>query len=313
MITNISDFLKNYREEYKAPPKKIICGGGIELKDNHNLIILAGLPGTGKSSYLLHLASELSQIGYTPLFITFEMSDTSLIERIISQHTLTNLDLIQSKRINPESLESQISKHINFNLQISSQIQNEKELKNDIDTVFKNCSNPILIWDYLQKMYIKNGIDDKTRAGRNLEMICKVNDIYKSKSIAASSLNRAGYEKSDLSIFKESGDIEFTADMAILMRLAMKDGNGWKVVNNGELDSERKNKVVNVNFNILKNRHGEEKSFVMEFRKETQSFHKIENVIGGEEEEAKKHTTTASKGRPRTRWIKEQEAQNELY
>lgn len=65
-------------------------GGGLSLSD---VLLVAGLPGSGKSAFVLQLADGIAKAGTPVAFLSGEMSDKENVLRLISQRSgLTNLN-----------------------------------------------------------------------------------------------------------------------------------------------------------------------------------------------------------------------------
>lgn len=133
---------------------------------------------------------------------------------------------------------------------------------------YKECHNiaPVVVIDFLQLLQVREKYDEKCnhtnsyfKHDKRMEMNAVIEQLktysntYKVPIILISSLSRGAYTKENieddveysLSVFKETGHIEYTADFLALLT------KGETKVNFGEANS------TIININILKNRYGE--------------------------------------------------------
>lgn len=137
-----------------------------------------------------------------------------------------------------------------------------------IDTALKNYKDyhkikPVVVVDFLQLLQLKPVYDDNINSDRVIDKRLEMNDVieklkkysnhYKVPIILISSLSRGAYTKEvtddldieySLSIFKETGHIEYTADFLALLT------KGENIVRFGE---EEQSTII---VNVLKSRYG---------------------------------------------------------
>lgn len=275
-----------FTEEKKSPPPKIILpgeseGAPITLKQKkHRLTIVGGMPGTGKTAYAaIQTALSLSEQGFVVLICTYEMHEDAIADRLCSNgHEILCKDFddynltedtfdkfIKDERFNrifittPRSV-SEVHEYINKNIYANPDLHDTKK------------PEVVIIWDYLQRIPFHSELTAKERISANLQDILQINNTLDVHSIVLASLNREGYHLTSMEAFKEAGDIEFDADMAIIMRLGYEKEGNWVPVPKELLNQARKNKQVNIIFSMVKNRHGAEVEYVMGFDKTIQKF-----------------------------------------
>lgn len=71
----------------------------------HQLYVVAGLPKSGKSTVLIHMARASYDAGYKPLFIGFEMSNNEQVDRIVAMYAGVNLIRLRNARLSVEEEE----------------------------------------------------------------------------------------------------------------------------------------------------------------------------------------------------------------
>jgi len=249
-------------------------GGGLYP----GLYVLGAASGVGKTTFILQIADYIARTEKEVLFFSGEMSGIEIIAKSLSRLSkinegketktkpLTTFDILTltfegqaEKELNIKRLRDIYINTINRKMRIFDGYQSFK----DIEIAAKKCkeetgNSPIIFIDYLQIMKfndenknneIRHNID-KTISELRMLVI-----THNMPIVIISSLNRRSctYDEKDkiefnekeitLTSFKESGGIEYTAD--VLMGL-----NAIK----GEYDNEKQ--VQKLNLKIIKNRHG---------------------------------------------------------
>jgi replicative DNA helicase len=290
----LKDLQARYKEEQLNPPPKMkMPGVGFYLKPDHRLIILGGMPGTGKSAYMCSEAAlALAEQNVLVFIMTYEMHQDKVVERLLCNGgNLLCDDLDDYKLLNDEIAEAveQVENRLDRIFITSPQsvdavhtyINEVLASPDTIDTQEK--PKIIIIWDYLQRIPLRGDIEEgRTRVAANLKAILDINAEYDAQSIILSSLNRKNYDTTSMEAFKEAGDIESDCDMAIIMRIGEQDEHdNWVPVDKDRLNDARKPPVVPILFSMVKNRHGAEIEFVMRFDKTRQKMHEMVNDEDG--------------------------------
>ncbi len=290
-----SDLAKAINAKYKKdrlnPPAKINMPGiGFHLKKDHRLVILGGMPGTGKSAYMsAEAALELAGQGILVFIMTYEMHQNKVVERLLCNGGLVKCDDLDDFKLTDAEIDEAFNK---VETRLDRIFITSPKSVNDVHTYIQGVlSDPdtsdsqekpqiIIVWDYLQRIPLRSDIDDtRLRIAANLQEILAINEIYNAQSVVLTSLNRNGYHLTSMEAFKEAGDIESDMDMGIIMRLAEMDDNGvWKPVDKEKLNEARKAPEVPVLFSMVKNRHGAEIEFTMKFDKTRQKMYEVETL-----------------------------------
>lgn len=247
-----------------------------------NLYVIGAVSSLGKTTLCLQLADLLSASGNEVLYVTLEQSAAELaaksVSRIMSSQGFeaSSGDVLRSDR----RMLWDEGKHASFErsmLAYESEISNRlrivegQERPNARDVRLaaeavadRTGTRPIVFVDYLQllspfneRSTDKQSADDNVRALKHLarDLNCPV--------IAISSLNRGSYSAGiDLSSWKESGLIEYTADVLLGMQIR----NYVQKLQGPERESRRKasqlmeqaksQRVRDVELIVLKNRSG---------------------------------------------------------
>ena len=245
-----------HKSESKIPFDMVmldkITNGGISPK---TLTVLLGGTGVGKTLVKTHLASQYIKQGMNVLYITMEMSEERIAERVDAN--LLDMDIGDIHMLSKDDFKKRLDK-----LKIGKLIVKEyptagahvgnfraliRELK-----IKKDFVPQVIILDYLNicassrvkwaanmntYIYIKSIAEEV----RGLAVECNV------PVITSSQLNREGYSSSDpdLSNTSESFGLPATADLMMAI-IAKDDGAG---VNNQILFKQLKNRYSDISIN----------------------------------------------------------------
>lgn len=279
------DWLDQFEERYKTyhiKEDKIpfdlekfndITRGGVSKKTLN--VIMAGT-GVGKSMFMCHLASHYITVGKNVLYITLEMSEEKIAERIDAN--MLNMDIDDVLKLPEDIYTNRLNKIKSKNVgrliikeypTTSANVLNFKALLNDL-WLKKDFKPDIIFVDYLN-------ICSSSRAGHG----GNVNSYTYVKMVAeelrgmaqemnvplwtATQVNRSGFDNSDpdLTNTAESFGLPATADFMFV------------AITNDELEE-----LGQVLFKQLKNRYGEispkNKRFVLGVKKARMKFFDLE-------------------------------------
>tara|TARA_B100001750_G_scaffold200834_1_gene175284 strand:+ start:9093 stop:10508 length:1416 start_codon:yes stop_codon:yes gene_type:complete len=217
-----------------------ITGGGISPK---TLTVFLGGTGSGKTLVKTHLASQYIKQGFDVLYITLEMAQERIAERIDAN--LLDIDLDQIRHLPRDSFNSKIEKMMsstrNFGRLIikeyptsGAHVGNFRGLLRELK-IKKKFTPQIIILDYLNIC-----------ASNRVKWTANMNTYVYIKSIAeeirgfavesntpiitSSQLNREGFMSSDpdLSNISESFGLPATADL--MLAIVAKEDNGGQLM-----------------------------------------------------------------------------------
>jgi replicative DNA helicase len=242
-----------------------------------DLIILAARPAVGKTAFALNLARNAALDPFKPVpvaFFSLEMSESQLIERLVSSESGVLLDMIKTGRLDDGQMDY-VFEH-GYNKLAKAPIFIDDTPALNIFELRAKCRRlktkhhvGFIIIDYLQLM---SGTAEKgnreqeiSRISRDLKSLAKELQV---PIIALSQLSRAVEGRTDktpqLSDLRESGAIEQDADM--VMFLYRPEYYGIKVDENGA--SSRGETHVK----IAKHRNGSLDTIKLTAKLETQKF-----------------------------------------
>lgn len=211
------------------------------------LIVLGGLSSLGKTTLTMQIADQIAQQGHDVLIISLEMDKSELMAKSISRETLleverrgkstrlakTNRGISSGHRYQEYSNEeldiidtaeqnySDYADHIYIRHGVGD--MGHKQIREAVQRhVTITGRTPVVFVDYLQimakpdiRMTDKQGVDINTMELKRLSR------DYKTPVVAVSSVNRANYlTPIDFESFKESGAIEYSADLVLGLQLA---------------------------------------------------------------------------------------------
>jgi replicative DNA helicase len=227
-----------------------------------NVVIIAGRPGMGKTTFALNIAQKVVVESKLPIiFFSMEMKEKEIFEKVVSMESTISGDALKKGR-----LDDQESDNLGFALNTIEQIPfiiNDQssltmnEIKDLSRRYIQNHGAKLIVIDYLQLISspsskkTENRNQEISAISRALKIMAKDLDV---PVIALSQLSRKTEERKSgplLSDLRDSGAIEQDADQVIFV----------------DRDGERSDII------IAKNRHGETGKFALQFRGDISKFY----------------------------------------
>ena len=233
------------------------------------LYVIGATPAAGKTTFCWQLLEQLARKGESCIYCSYEMSRLELFSKSFARELFkrdkdTKLTAAQIRRgATSAELERVISdcvaEPVNFSV-----LELQDETVDDLLKLLKPlCTDkakaPVVCLDYLQIMptgreSTKLGIDETVRKLKKFQR--DTNTTF----IVISSFNRTNYAQSvSFESFKESGNIEYTADVVWALQLnVMNEIKGGELVSETrrKIDEAKKQKPRQINLKCLKNRQG---------------------------------------------------------
>ena len=237
------------------------------------LYVLGAISSLGKTTFAHQMADQLSAKGNRVLYFSLEQNQLEIaskgLSRLMAKSDVSKaVSAIQIRRgYWSNELEEAIEKYKEIG-------RNEEVIECDFDTTITDIveyvekyietekESPVVFIDYLQVIRpegtrpLRESIDANVKALKKLQ---SENDIV---VIVISSLNRLNYMSSvDFESFKESGGIEYTADVVWGLQLKEITKNGFENKSiNDKREAIRRAKLANpreIELVCLKNRYGQ--------------------------------------------------------
>ena len=238
-VDGISDSINDPPQSTGFKQLDYVLHGGVRK----GVYLIGAVTSLGKTTLAIQIADYMAQSGRDIIFFTLEMDTGQLISKSISRHTYiesisrTKKDTLaktsvgitdgtmyekyssKEKDVIQKSIEnySKYAGHIYFREGYSVEIGVD-EIKKEVSEYIRiNKKKPIVFIDYFQ--FLKPfdvRATDKANADANIKGLTKIVGEFKIPIIAISSFNRQNYNTEvTLTAFKESGNIEYSSDVAI--------------------------------------------------------------------------------------------------
>jgi len=253
-----------------------------------DMIVLAGRPGTGKTSFALNMAAEIARNQCNVLYFSLEMPSSQLVNRVISTECSVSAKHLMSGKFSDKDEIKRLWAHIDdvsrlsifiddtSKLTVSDLRSRAKKLNSDLGKTInpltgKKKKLDCIFIDYLQLMHSNVYREDRVRQvediSRNVKLFAKDMGI---PIIALAQLNRKVEDRSSkvpmLSDLKDSGAIEQDADMVMFIHREEM----YKP------DSDKKNTAE---IYVQKNRHGQQGLVKLRFIPHYTKFSSIDYSI----------------------------------
>lgn len=218
------------------------------------LTVLGAVSSMGKTSLMLQMADTLAAAGRNVLFITIEMSRMELIAKSAVRGTKERARPLLDGKLPEEKVRGLISA---YRQKTGGRVElwepdaplTPAFLDEKVSAFCAQHESPVLFLDYLQLVApARMGMTEKQTADAAVAMLKQLARRYDMPVMAASSLNREAYRPGSaepgLSAFKESGSVEYSADLLLVLKYRT------------DADRENKTALRHLALTILKNRFG---------------------------------------------------------
>jgi len=237
------------------------------------LYVLGAISSLGKTAFCMQIADQLAQQGQDILIFSLEMSEYELMARSISRETFLT-DSSKGRRL-AKTVRGVLDgrRYFQYTLEEHAHLQNaadhyaaygkhlwfrEGDHETGMDILRKEVRRhieetgvkPVVLIDYLQIIAPADvHFTDKQNLDRNVCSLKKLSREQELTVIAISSFNRENYNvEATMSAFKESGGIDYSADVLLGLQA---QGAGGK---NFNIDAEKRKDPRELELKILKNR-----------------------------------------------------------
>lgn len=222
--------------------------------------IISARTSVGKSAFSLNLANDLAD-KYKVLYINMEMTEKELYQRLVSINAnvpiedFTNLSQEQKNRV--INAVNKISKK-------KIKIYNGSKSVNGLRKIFnRECKKEhcIAFIDYVGYVTTGKNQNDRERIGEAVRQIQLMSKDYGVTVFLVAQINRDGQKAPTLTHLKDSGELEQTGHVVIMLHNPDKDIS---------------NQTPIYDIIIAKNRSGKKGKIKTLFDKNTQTFYKVE-------------------------------------
>ena len=273
--TNFADFFANdFNAEIDAIKNYAKRLTGFENLDaaqffNPGLYVIGATPAAGKTTFCWQLLEQLARRGESCIYCNYEMSRLELFSKSLAREVFRRAPLttLTAAGIRRGDWSAELD-HVRADFSASridlSVLELQDETVDELLAMLKPLCTykqraPVVCLDYLQivptsRESTKLGIDDSVRKLKKFQR--DTNTTF----IVISSFNRTNYAQSvSFESFKESGNIEYTADVVWALQLNMM--NDLKSYNNiadtrKRIDDAKCQQPRQIHLKCLKNRQG---------------------------------------------------------
>ncbi len=204
------------------------------------LYMLAAMPGSGKTTLALQWAATVAQAGYPALYISLENDAADLARKTACRLGNVSYSAALKGKVDPATWRDAVGKLKNLQgrLYVATPRTVIPELGELIKDVQKRAGHPpaLVVIDYLQALVKRSArgadtSDVRERIDRLTPELRRLGEVYGCAVVAISSQNRSGYAAGGMSAMKESGDIEYNADVTMtLARPSEKDAKAGQAI-----------------------------------------------------------------------------------
>jgi replicative DNA helicase len=198
--------------------------GGWQKSD---LLVFAGRPGMGKTSFLLSTAMNAARLGARVAIFTMEMGVEQVVQRIVSMETgikMGNLRTASISAVEERRFTEVISRLAPYKIFIDDTPSlTPQDIRSKCRRLKHEQGIDLILVDYMQLMnagrnFANNRVQEISFISRNLKEIAREMDV---PLISAAQLSRAVEARQDkrpvLSDLRESGSIEQDADIVMFL------------------------------------------------------------------------------------------------
>ena len=191
--------------------------------------IMGGPPKAGKSCFFMQISTEIARRKVPVIYYDFENGRQKIYLRTLVRTSELPEKSIRSGRLNREETEAFEACREEFNRMLRYfRVVTDRQLTPDlmrrhIDFLRHECRRDelLIVLDSLHKLPFKSLTERRTGIDFWLRQVEAIRDEHQACFLVISELSRGkegGYgEKPDMSSFKESGDIEYSADNAMIL------------------------------------------------------------------------------------------------
>jgi replicative DNA helicase len=198
--------------------------GGFQKSD---LVIFAGRPGMGKTSFMLSAAINMARLGARIAVFSMEMGVEQIVQRLVSMEAGINTQNLRLGQINQQEWSRFVhaaGNLSNFRLFIDdTAVLSPLEMRTKCIRLAREHGLDLIVVDYIQLMtagglYENNRVQEVSYISRSLKELGRELNV---PVLSAAQLSRAVEQRQDkrpqLSDLRESGSIEQDADVVMFL------------------------------------------------------------------------------------------------
>lgn len=199
------------------------------------LYLLAAMPGTGKTTLALQWASTVAQGGAPAVYISLENDAVDLARKTACRLAGVSYTAALKGKLPAERWAAAVAQldSLGGRLYVSTPRAAMPDLSALLAAVSERAGQPpaLVVLDYLQA-YAKRAAaqveaaDVRERIDRLTPLLRALGERHGCAVLAISSQNRSGYLAGGMASLKESGDLEYGADVTMILARAADEAGG---------------------------------------------------------------------------------------
>lgn len=189
---------------------------------NGEFTVVGARPGIGKTTFALQLAENIAEKGKFVAYISLEMSEEQIIQKLISRITKINSRRIRNGDLDDKQLidiSEACAKISELPISILTRTNTLQQIEVEIRRMKNRGELDLLIIDYLQLLKDTNNFKSREQEVANISRMLKILSLELNiPIIALCQLNRSASKKEPtLADIRESGALEQDADNVIFL------------------------------------------------------------------------------------------------
>lgn len=238
--------------------------------------VLGAVPSLGKTSLAWQIADNIAAGGRPVVFYSLEMSRFEMVSKAISRHAVdmcgvdcapSALDVRMGRQ--PVTVDKAAQAFAASSASNLTVVEGGLDLTvsgicYDVAQRLNDGMNPVVFVDYLQILRSgdpRTDADDKRRTDEAMRQLKQLSAAHGLVVVVVSSLNRSNYgESTSFESFKESGGIEYTADVILGLQLRCLTEPGYRAADTSGkrelVEAEKQATPRRLRLLCLKNRSG---------------------------------------------------------
>ncbi len=231
------------KREYEKFKEQILLEGGTEysslrcgfplldkaLDGIHGINIIGGAPKTGKSTFLIQAATAMACNKIPILYYDFENGRQKILQRTLCRLSRLSTEQIRFQKFSPDEEQrykeasAQMQEMLHYFRVINDRQVTPEIMRRHIDFIRHetNSRYTVVVIDSLHKLPFKDFSERRTGIDAWLRQMESIRDELHVSFLVISELSRGDgrsyKETPHLGVFKGSGDIEYSADNAMVL------------------------------------------------------------------------------------------------
>lgn len=225
-------FLRRLAEEQESGYGGMLSGFpqlDAALDGIHGINVIGGAPKVGKSLFMIQIATEMAMRGIPVLYYDFENGRQKIYQRTLSRLGRLETAVLRSREWTTEERDRYDEACANIRRMLTTfRVVNDRKLtpelmRRHIDFIRHETARDYtaVVIDSLHKLPFKDISERRTGIDAWLRQLEAIRDELQVSFLVISELGRGGdgtyREEPHLGIFKGSGDIEYSADNAMVL------------------------------------------------------------------------------------------------